>query len=161
MDIDEGEIRVSLNSKHFPELRISKSFQDMLKELETQAKINKKNKDKKQIEAIQFARQKIDSAHWFIDAIQQRQNTLLTTMQAIVQLQKDFFVEGDKSLLKPMILKDVSDITGYDISTISRVISNKYVSTPHGVFPLKFFFSESMTTSNDEEISNTQNKRNY
>lgn len=153
VDIDEGEIRVSLNSKHFPELRISKSFQDMLKELETQAKINKKNKDKKQREAIQFARQKIDSARWFIDAIQQRQNTLLTTMQAIVQLQKDFFVEGDKSLLKPMILKDVSDITGYDISTISRVVSNKYVSTPHGVFPLKFFFSESMTTSNDEEIS--------
>ncbi|GAB4454383.1 MAG: RNA polymerase factor sigma-54 [Bacteroidales bacterium] len=151
VEIEDGEIKVFLNSKNSPELRVSKSFQEMLNSLEAQAKINKKAKTHK--EAIQFARQKVDSAHWFIDAIKQRQNTLLTTMQAIVHLQKDFFTEGDKSLLKPMILKDVADLTGFDISTISRVVSNKYVSTPYGVFSLKSFFSESMTTDSDEEIS--------
>lgn len=151
VEIEEGEIKVFLNSKNSPELRVSKSFKEMLNSLEIQAKKNKKAKNNK--EAIQFARQKVDSAHWFIDAIKQRQNTLLTTMQAIVHLQKDFFAEGDKSLLKPMILKDVADLTGFDISTISRVVSNKYVSTPYGVFSLKSFFSESMSTDNDEEIS--------
>ena len=151
VEIEEGEIKVFLNSKNSPELRVSKSFKEMLNSLEIQAKKNKKAKNHK--EAIQFARQKVDSAYWFIDAIKQRQNTLLTTMQAIVHLQKDFFAEGDKSLLKPMILKDVADLTGFDISTISRVVSNKYVSTPHGVFSLKSFFSESMSTDNDEEIS--------
>lgn len=151
VEIEEGEIKVFLNSKNSPELRVSKSFKEMLNALEIQAKKNKKAKNNK--EAIQFARQKVDSAYWFIDAIKQRQNTLLTTMQAIVHLQKDFFAEGDKSLLKPMILKDVADLTGFDISTISRVVSNKYVSTPYGVFSLKSFFSESMSTDNDEEIS--------
>lgn len=151
VEIEDSEIKVFLNSKNSPELRVSKSFKEMLNSLEAQAKINKKAKTHK--EAIQFARQKVDSAHWFIDAIKQRQNTLLTTMQAIVHLQKDFFIEGDKSLLKPMILKDVADLTGFDISTISRVASNKYVSTPYGVFLLKSFFSESMTTDSDEEIS--------
>lgn len=151
VEIDDGEIRVFLNSKYSPELRVCKSFQEMLNSLEAQAKINKKAKNNK--EAIQFARQKIDSARWFIDAIKQRQNTLITTMQAIVHLQKDFFLEGDRSMLKPMILKDVADLTGFDISTISRVASNKYVMTPYGVFSLKSFFSESMTTEDDEEIS--------
>ena len=152
VEIDDGEIKVSLNSRYSPELRVSKSFQDMLNSLEAQAKAKKKAKESNR-EAIQFARQKVDSARWFIDAIKQRQDTLLTTMQAIVHLQKDFFLEGDKSLLKPMILKDVADVTGFDISTISRVASNKYVATPFGVFPLKSFFSESMTTDSDEEIS--------
>ncbi|MGQ9846868.1 MAG: RNA polymerase factor sigma-54 [Bacteroidales bacterium] len=151
VEIEEGEIKVFLNSKNSPELRVSKSFKEMLNSLEVQAKKNKKAKNNK--EALQFARQKVDSAYWFIEAIKQRQNTLLTTMQAIVHIQKDFFIEGDKSLLKPMILKDVADLTGFDISTISRVVSNKYVSTAHGVFPLKFFFSEAMSTDNDEEIS--------
>lgn len=150
-EIEDGEIRVFLNSKNSPELRISKSFQEMLNSLEIQARINKKSK--KNREAIHFAKQKIDSANWFIDAINQRQNTLITTMQAIVHLQKDFFLEGDRSLLKPMILKDVADLTGFDISTISRVVSNKYVLTHYGVFSLKSLFSESMTTNNDEEIS--------
>ncbi|NSW44598.1 MAG: RNA polymerase factor sigma-54 [Bacteroidales bacterium] len=152
VEIDDGEIKVSINSRYSPELRISKSFQEMLYTLEAQAKAKKKAKESHR-DAIQFARQKVDSARWFIDAIKQRQDTLLTTMQAIVHLQKDFFLEGDKSLLKPMILKDVADVTGFDISTISRVASNKYVATPFGVFPLKSFFSESMTTDSDEEIS--------
>lgn len=151
VEIDEGKINVFLNSKNSPELRVSKSFKEMLNSLEMQAKKNIKAKNNK--EAIQFARQKVDAAYWFIDAIKQRQNTLLTTMQAIVHLQKDFFEHGDKSLLKPMILKDVSDLTGFDISTISRVASNKYVSTPYGIFSLKFFFSESMSTNDNKEIS--------
>jgi len=148
VEIDEQEIRVSLNSKYNPELRISKSFKEMLRTLEQEKKKKKTNS-----EALNFAKQKLDSAMWFIDAIKQRQNTLLLTMQAIVQFQKDFFLTGEKSLLKPMILKDISEITGYDISTISRVVSNKYVQTPYGVFPLKSFFSESLTVDDDEKIS--------
>ncbi len=149
VEIDDQEIRVSLNSKYNPELRVSKSFQQMLQSLEQR----KKEKKSGNSEAVHFAKQKIESARWFIDAIQQRQNTLLNTMQAIVQFQKDFFVSGDKAQLKPMILKNIADLTGYDISTISRVVSNKYVMTPYGVFPLKTFFSESMTTAEDESVS--------
>lgn len=149
VDIDDNEIRVSLNSKYNPELRISKSFQEMLRTLEQ----NNKQKKSPNNEAIQFAKQKLDSANWFIDAIRQRQNTLLITMQAIVQFQRDFFLTGEMSQLKPMILKNISELTGFDISTISRVVSNKYVLTPYGIFPLKSFFSESLTTSDDEVIS--------
>ncbi len=149
VELDDSEIRVFLNSKYNPELRISKSFQEMLSSLER----NKKAKKNKDTEAIQFAKQKVESARWFIEAIQQRQNTLLNTMQAIVQFQKEFFLTGEKSLLKPMILKNISDITGFDISTISRVVSNKFVLTPYGVFSLKSFFSESLATAEDENIS--------
>lgn len=149
VEIDEQEIRVSLNSKYNPELRVSKSFQEMLKSLEQ----NKKHKKKANNEAIYFARQKVESARWFIDAIQQRQNTLLIIMQAIVQFQKEFFLSGEKSLLKPMILKNISDITGFDISTVSRVVSNKYALTPYGVFSLKSFFSESLIADDEEIIS--------
>jgi|YNPMSStandDraft_1061717.scaffolds.fasta_scaffold00041_32 RNA polymerase sigma-54 factor len=149
VEIDEQEIRVSLNSKYNPELRISKSFQEMLRSLEH----NKKQKKAINNEAIQFAKQKIEAARWFIDAIQQRQNTLLIIMQAIVQYQKDFFLTGEKSLLKPMILKNISDLTGFDISTVSRVVSNKFVLTNYGVFSLKSFFSESLIVEDEEIVS--------
>ncbi len=149
VDIEDNEIRVSLNSRYNPELRISKSFQEMLRALEQ----HKKQKKLMNTDAIQFAKQKLDSANWFIDAIKQRQNTLIITMQAIVQFQRDFFLTGEMSQLKPMILKNISELTGFDISTISRVVSNKYVLTPYGIFPLKSFFSESLTTSDDEVVS--------
>ncbi|MCX7862034.1 MAG: RNA polymerase factor sigma-54 [Bacteroidales bacterium] len=149
VEIDEKEIRVSLNSKYNPELRVSKTFQDMLRTLEQ----NKKKKKSVNNEAIQFAKQKIENAQWFIEAIQQRQNTLLTTMQAIVQFQREFFLTGEITMLKPMILKNISEITGFDISTISRAVSNKYVSTPYGIFSLKTFFSESLVINDDEVVS--------
>jgi len=110
-------------------------------------------------DAVMFAKQKIDSARWFIDAIKQRQETLLTTMEAIVNYQYDFFMEGDDVYLKPMILKDIADITGYDISTISRVSNSKYVQTEFGVYPIKYFFSESMTTDSGEEVSTREIKK--
>jgi RNA polymerase sigma-54 factor len=110
-------------------------------------------------DAVTFVKQKIDSARWFIDAVKQRNETLLKTMTAIVDFQKDFFVEGDETYLKPMILKDIADMTGFDISTISRVSNSKYVQTEYGIFPLKFFFSESMTNDAGEEVSTREIKK--
>ena len=121
--------------------------------------LNKDNQTPRMKEAILFVKQKIDSARWFIDAIKQRQQTLLATMTAIVEFQKDFFIEGDETYLKPMILKDIADRTGYDISTISRVSNSKYVQTEFGVFPLKYFFSEAMTNDAGEEISTREIKK--
>jgi RNA polymerase sigma-54 factor len=110
-------------------------------------------------DAVMFVKQKIDAARWFIDAIKQRQQTLLTTMTAIVKFQKEFFLEGDDTFLKPMILKDIADITGYDISTISRVSNSKYIQTDFGVYPVKYFFSESMTNDSGEEVSTREIKK--
>ena len=106
-----------------------------------------------------FAKQKIDAARWFIDAIKQRQQTLIATMTAIVNYQREFFIEGDETYLKPMVLKDIADITGYDISTISRVSSSKYAQTEFGIFPVKFFFSETMLNDSGEEISTREIKK--
>ena len=121
--------------------------------------INKESFSKKQKEAISFVRQKLDSAKWFIDAIRQRQNTLMLTMHAIINFQKEYFIEGDEVELKPMILKDIADITGLDISTISRVANSKYIQTTFGIFPLKYFFSEGMQTEAGEEVSTIEIKK--
>lgn len=145
---NNGELTVSLNRKNAPELRISSSFRDMLHDYK-----KSKNKTKSQRDAVQFIKQKIESAKWFIDAVQQRQNTLLATMNAIVHFQYEYFVSGDETKLKPMILKDVASVTGLDVSTISRVSSSKFVETEFGTFPLKFFFSESLSTDSGEEVS--------
>jgi RNA polymerase sigma-54 factor len=120
---------------------------------------NKKNQTREMKDAVMFVKQKIDSARWFIDAIKQRQQTLLTTMSAIVEFQYDFFTEGDDRYLKPMILKDIADITGYDISTISRVSNSKYIQTEFGIYPVKYFFSESMTNDSGEEVSTREIKK--
>jgi RNA polymerase sigma-54 factor len=120
---------------------------------------NKKNQSREMKDAVMFVKQKIDAARWFIDAIKQRQQTLLTTMTAIVKFQKEFFLEGDDTFLKPMILKDIADITGYDISTISRVSNSKYIQTDFGVYPVKYFFSESMTNDSGEEVSTREIKK--
>ena len=120
---------------------------------------NKANQTTQMKEAVQFVKQKLDSAQWFIDAIKQRQETLQRTMETIILLQRDFFLTGDEATLRPMILKDVAERVGYDISTISRVSNSKYVQTNFGIYPLKYFFSESMQTDSGEEISTREVKK--
>ncbi|CAF1442976.1 unnamed protein product [Adineta steineri] len=149
-----GKLELTLNSKNAPDLRISEGYRDMLKEYDRGQK-----KDKRQKEAVLFIKQKIDSAKWFIDMIKQRQNTLLSTMGAIMHYQKDFFLTGDETSLKPMILKDIAEITGLDISTVSRVANSKFVQTEFGTYRLKFFFSESLSTDSGEEVSTREVKK--
>ncbi|MFZ9503936.1 MAG: RNA polymerase factor sigma-54 [Cyclobacteriaceae bacterium] len=143
-----GKLEVALNSRNAPELRVSPSYIEMFKAYDRGDK-----KDKKLKEAVTFVKQKLDSAKWFIDAIRQRQLTLLKTMQAIVEFQHDYFLEGDESKLRPMILKDIATVIGMDISTVSRVASSKFVQTDFGVFQLKYFFSEGISTESGEEVS--------
>jgi RNA polymerase sigma-54 factor len=151
--VNNDQLELSLNSKNDPDLRISRSFQEMLKSYATE----KKNKATR--EAVTFIKQKIDAARWFIDAIQQRQHTLLTTMNAIMNYQKEYFLDGDERKLRPMILKDIADLVALDISTVSRVANSKYVETPYGTFLLKTFFSESLTTDSGEEVSSREVKK--
>ena len=146
---DDGSISLSLNNPNVPELRLSRTFTDLLEEHTK----NKANQSKESKNAMLFLKQKVDAAQNFIDAVKQRQNTLLMTMQAIIDLQRPFFLEGDEALLKPMILKDVAERTGFDISTISRVSNSKYVQTNYGIYPLKFFFSDGYVTEDGEELS--------
>ncbi len=154
LDNIDGELTLSLNQQNVPELRINDTYMEMLYALAKQQK--KKSKDQK--EALSFVKQKVDSAKWFIDAVKQRQNTLQRTMEAIVNIQYDFFLTEDESMLKPMILKDIAERTGFDISTISRVSNSKYVQTNTGIYPLKFFFSEAMQTTDGEDISSREVK---
>jgi len=149
-----GKLELTLNSKNAPELRISEGYRDMLKEYDRGAK-----KDRRQKEAVMFIKQKIDAAKWFIDAIKQRQHTLLSTMTAIMNHQYDFFLTGDETSLRPMILKDIAEKTGLDISTVSRVANSKFVQTEFGTYRLKFFFSESLTTDTGEEVSTREVKK--
>ncbi|MEI6947426.1 RNA polymerase factor sigma-54 [Paraflavisolibacter sp. H34] len=149
-----GKLELTLNSKNAPELRISEGYRDMLKEYDRGSK-----KDRRQKEAVLFIKQKIDAAKWFIDAIKQRQHTLLSTMTAIMNHQYDFFLTGDETTLKPMILKDIAEKTGLDISTVSRVANSKFVQTEFGTYRLKFFFSESLTTDTGEEVSTREVKK--
>ncbi len=149
-----GKLELTLNAKNAPDLHISEGYRDMLKEYDKGSK-----KDKRQKEAVLFIKQKIDSAKWFIDMIKQRQHTLLSTMDAIMNYQKDFFLTGDETMLKPMILKDIAEITGLDISTVSRVANSKFVQTEFGTYRLKFFFSESLSTDSGEEVSTREVKK--
>jgi len=149
----EGQLILSLNSKNLPELRVNKTYSDMIDNM------SKKKSDAKDRDTLMFVKQKMDSAKWFIEAIRQRQNTLLTTMQAIIEFQREYFEEGDETKLKPMILKDIAEKTQFDISTISRVANSKYIQTHFGIFPLKFFFSEAMMTQDGEEVSTREIKK--
>lgn len=151
---EDGELELSLNSRNAPQLKISKTYEQMLRSYSEGAQTSKSDK-----EAVMFVKQKLDSAKWFIDAIQQRQQTLLLTMKAIVDYQQDYFLSGDETDLKPMILKDIADIVGMDISTISRVANSKYVQTPYGIMSLKYFFSESLSTTSGEEVSTREVKK--
>lgn len=155
LENDEGKLVVHLNNSNVPELRVSATYNELFQEYSD--KKGEKNKSLK--DAVTFAKQKIDSARWFIDAIRQRHQTLLTTMQAIVEFQYEFFLEGDDTFMRPMILKDIAEMTGYDISTISRVSNSKYIQTEFGVYPVKYFFSESMTNEAGEEVSTREIKK--
>ena len=149
----DGELVLTLNTGDIPELHVSRDYKDMLETYRDQKTPSKEHK-----EAVRFIKSKLDAASWFIDAIRQRNETLQRTMQAIIEFQRDFFLEGDETFLRPMILQDIADRTGYDVSTISRVSNSKYVQTEFGIFPLKYFFSEAMTNAEGEEISNTEIK---
>ena len=151
----DGKLELSLNSRNTPELRLNKNYIDMIEAFAA----DKSKKSSQQKDAILFVKRKIDSAKWFIDAIKQRQNTLFTTMQAIMNYQKEYFLTGDETRLRPMILKDIAEIVSLDISTISRVANSKYVQTPFGTFLLKSFFSESMQTDSGEEVSTREIKK--
>ena len=151
--IVEGELELTLNGRNAPELHVSKSYNEMLLGYKAS-----KEKSKAQKEAVLFIKQKLDAAKWFIDAIRQRQQTLLLTMSAIMQYQKDYFLSGDEEQLRPMILKDIADEVDMDVSTISRVANSKYVDTPYGTKLIKEFFSESMTNDQGEEVSTREIK---
>ena len=150
---DNDKLELSLNSRNAPELRISRSYSNML-----QAYDKSNKKDKKLKETVSFVKQKLDSAKWFIDAIRQRQQTLLNTMETIIKYQYDFFLTGDESNLKPMILKDIAQEINMDISTVSRVANSKSVQTEYGIYPLKYFFSEGIATDSGEDVSSREVK---
>jgi RNA polymerase sigma-54 factor len=149
-----GKLELTLNSKNAPDLRISEGYRDMLREYDKGSK-----KDKRQKEAVLFIKQKIDAAKWFIDAIKQRQHTLTSVMETIMEYQMEFFLTGDETTLRPMILKDIAERTGLDISTVSRVANSKFVQTEFGTYRLKFFFSESLSTESGEEVSTREVKK--
>ncbi|HLP72785.1 MAG TPA: RNA polymerase factor sigma-54 [Bacteroidales bacterium] len=154
LELTEDGFDLHLNSRNLPELRLSSSYSEML-----QSYTKDKSQKKEMKDAVMFVKQKIDAAKWFIDAIRQRQNTLLLTMNAILEYQKEYFVDGDETRLKPMILKDVAEMTGLDISTVSRVANSKYIQTHFGIFPLKYFFSEGLQTDSGEEVSTREIKK--
>lgn len=149
-----GDLILSLNNQGIPEMRISREYTEMFEDYTN----NKMNQTTQMKEAVLFVKQKLDSAQWFIEAIKQRQETLQRTMETIISLQRNFFLSGDEASLRPMILKDVAERSGYDISTISRVSNSKYVQTNFGIYPLKYFFSESIQTDSGEEISTREVK---
>jgi RNA polymerase sigma-54 factor len=152
--IIDGELELLLNGRNAPELHVSKDYQDMLQSYKV---TNEKSNTQK--DAVQFIKQKLDSAKWFIDAIKQRQETLYVTMNAIMLYQEEYFLDGDETNLKPMILKDIADLVGLDISTISRVANSKYVDTPYGTRLIKDYFSESMKNDQGEDVSTLEIKK--
>ena len=152
--IIDGELELSLNGRNSPELHVSRDYKDML-----QTYKDTREKSNQQKDAVQFIKQKLDSAKWFIDAIKQRNETLFVTMSAIMQYQEEYFLTGDETMLRPMILKDIADMVGLDISTISRVANSKYVDMPYGVKLLKDFFSEAMKNDQGEDVSTIEIKK--
>ena len=152
--IVDSELELTLNGRNAPSLHVSKDYQEMM-----QTYKDSRDKSAQQKDAVQFIKQKLDSAKWFIDAIRQRQETLFVTMNAIMHYQEEFFLDGDETKLKPMILKDIADMVGLDISTISRVANSKYVETPYGTKLIKEFFSESMKNDQGEDVSTLEIKK--
>ncbi|OYX84519.1 MAG: RNA polymerase sigma-54 factor [Flavobacteriales bacterium 32-34-25] len=152
--IIDNELELSLNGRNAPSLHVSKDYQEMMQTYKAS-----RDKSNSQKEAVQFIKQKLDSAKWFIDAIKQRQETLFVTMNAIMHYQEEYFLDGDETKLKPMILKDIADIVGLDISTVSRVANSKYVETPYGTKLIKEFFSEAMKNDQGEDVSTLEIKK--
>nr|CRY96315.1 hypothetical protein [uncultured prokaryote] len=151
LTLEDGELHLTMPRFSLPEIRINKKYADILMDAANSSERQKK-------EAATFVKQKMDSAKWFVEALKQRHNTLLSTMQAIVDYQHDYFMDGDESDLKPMVLKDIAAKTGFDISTISRVVNSKYIETHFGIFPLKYFFSEGLENQQGEEVSKDKNR---
>ncbi len=154
LESKDGDLQLSLNSRNVPDLRLSRTYSKMMQAFNNQ----KKKPSREQRDTMQFMKQKFDSAKWFIDAVKQRQTTMMLTMNAILEYQYEYFQEGDESKLRPMILKDIAEMTGLDISTISRVVNSKYIQTHFGIFPLKYFFSEGMQSDTGEEVSTREIK---
>ena len=152
LELKDGELILSMPRFSVPELRVNRKYADILIEA-----ANSSEREKK--EAAAFVKKKLDSAKWFVEAIKQRHNTLSNTMQAIVDYQHDYFVDGDETHLKPMVLKDIAEKTGFDISTISRVVNSKYIETHFGIYPLKYFFSEGLENQEGEEVSTRELKK--
>ena len=152
LDIEGGEMRLSMPRFSIPEIRVNKKYADLLADAQGSS-------DRQRKEAATFVKQKLDSAKWFVEALKQRQNTLRSTMEAILEYQRDYFMDGDESHLKPMVLKDIAERTGFDISTISRVVNSKYIETHFGIFPLKYFFSEGLENQEGEEVSTRELKK--
>jgi RNA polymerase sigma-54 factor len=152
--IVDGELELSLNGRNAPSLHVSKDYQEMMQTYKVS-----KDKSHAQKDAVQFIKQKLDSAKWFIDAIRQRQETLFVTMNAIMHFQEEFFLDGEETKMKPMILKDIADMVGLDISTVSRVANSKYVETPYGTKLIKEFFSEAMKNDQGEDVSTLEIKK--
>ena len=152
LDEHDGVLDFTMPRFNVPEIRVNKKYADLLLDA-------KGSTEQAQKEAAAFVKQKLDSAKWFVEALKQRQNTLSKTMRAILDYQHDYFLDGDESNLKPMVLKDIAEITGFDISTISRVVNSKFIETHFGIFPLKYFFSEGMENSEGEEVSTRELKK--
>ena len=150
--IEDGEMRLEMPRFNIPEIRVSKKYAELLAE-------SQGSQDRQKKEAATFVKQKLDSAKWFVEALKQRQNTLRSTMEAILEYQHDYFLDGDESNLKPMVLKDIAERTGFDISTISRVVNSKYIETHFGIFPLKYFFSEGLENQEGVEVSTRELKK--
>lgn len=155
VDSQDGELTVEMNNGNLPVLRVSREYREMLDDYNG----NKRNQTRERKDALSFVKQKIDAAQWFVSAVKQRQQTLMSVMQAIVELQRDFFLTGDEGRLRPMVLRDVAERSGYDISTVSRASNSKYVQTNFGFYPLKYFFSESVQNDSGEEISTREVKQ--
>ncbi|MBQ4027471.1 MAG: RNA polymerase factor sigma-54, partial [Bacteroidales bacterium] len=152
LDEHDGVLDFTMPRFNVPEIRVNKKYADLLIDAKGSSEKSKK-------EAAAFVKQKLDSAKWFVEALKQRQNTLSKTMRAILEYQHDYFIDGDESNLKPMVLKDIAEKTGFDISTISRVVNSKFIETHFGIFPLKYFFSEGMENSEGEEVSTRELKK--
>ena len=152
LDIEDGEMQLSMPRFSIPEIRVNKKYAELLAE-------SQGSSDRQRKEAATFVKQKLDSAKWFVEALKQRHNTLKSTMEAILEYQHEYFMDGDESHLKPMVLKDIAEKTGFDISTISRVVNSKYIETHFGIFPLKYFFSEGLENQEGEEVSTRELKK--
>ena len=152
LDYENGQLILSMPRFSIPELRINRKYEEIMEN-------SRYTTDRSQKEAAVFVKQKLDSAKWFIEALRQRQNTLESTMRAIIEYQHDYFIDGDESSLRPMVLKDIAEKTGFDISTISRVVNSKWIETHFGIFPLKYFFSEGLENSEGEEVSTREIKK--
>jgi RNA polymerase sigma-54 factor len=152
LEYKDGELLLSMPRFSVPELRVNRKYADILMEAANSSERGKK-------EAAAFVKKKLDSAKWFVEAIKQRHNTLSSTMQAILDYQHDYFIDGDETNLKPMVLKDIAERTGFDISTISRVVNSKYIETHFGIYSLKYFFSEGLENQDGEEVSTRELKK--